>query len=150
MIVVLSKRKPAARADRIVLLNATQRVAKGRPKNFIPEPGLHVKLPLGIDATLRYALSDWTKPLTTQQLALRSPYNTRRHGGLPPTPIGNPGLASLRAAASCCSDKSARLREGAERRVRRPEECDGLLLALSSPQRSWKKLKTCLSRSRDL
>jgi type I restriction enzyme M protein len=37
VIVVLSKRKPAARKDRIVLLNATQRVAKGRPKNFIPE-----------------------------------------------------------------------------------------------------------------
>src|SRR5438045_9699007 len=37
VIVVLSKRKPAARKDRIVLLNATRRVAKGRPKNFIPE-----------------------------------------------------------------------------------------------------------------
>jgi type I restriction enzyme M protein len=36
-IVVLSKRKPAARKDRIVLLNATRRVAKGRPKNFIPD-----------------------------------------------------------------------------------------------------------------
>src|SRR5438067_1243312 len=37
VIVVLSKRKSAARKDRIVLLNATRRVAKGRPKNFIPE-----------------------------------------------------------------------------------------------------------------
>jgi type I restriction enzyme M protein len=37
VIVVLSKRKPAARKDRIVLLNASQRVAKGRPKNFVPE-----------------------------------------------------------------------------------------------------------------
>jgi type I restriction enzyme M protein len=37
VIVVLSKRKPASRKDRIVLLNATRRVAKGRPKNFIPE-----------------------------------------------------------------------------------------------------------------
>jgi type I restriction enzyme M protein len=37
VVVVLSKRKPAARKDRIVLLNATRRVAKGRPKNFIPE-----------------------------------------------------------------------------------------------------------------
>jgi type I restriction enzyme M protein len=37
VIIVLSKRKPAARKDRIVLLNATRRVAKGRPKNFIPE-----------------------------------------------------------------------------------------------------------------
>ena len=37
VIVILSKRKPASRKDRIVLLNASRRVAKGRPKNFIPE-----------------------------------------------------------------------------------------------------------------
>jgi type I restriction enzyme M protein len=37
VIVLLSKRKPPVRKDRIVLVNATRRVAKGRPKNFIPE-----------------------------------------------------------------------------------------------------------------
>jgi type I restriction enzyme M protein len=37
VIVVLNKRKPLARKDKIVLLNATRRVRKGRPKNFIPE-----------------------------------------------------------------------------------------------------------------
>ena len=37
VIVVLAKRKPASRKDRIVLLNASRRVRKGRPKNFIPE-----------------------------------------------------------------------------------------------------------------
>jgi type I restriction enzyme M protein len=37
IIVVLSKRKPPARKDRIVLLNASRRVRKGRPKNYIPE-----------------------------------------------------------------------------------------------------------------
>ncbi len=37
VIVVLSKRKPAARKGRIVLLNASRRIRKGRPKNFIPE-----------------------------------------------------------------------------------------------------------------
>jgi type I restriction enzyme M protein len=41
VIVVLSKRKPAARKDRIVLLNASRRVGKGRPKNFIPEGDIH-------------------------------------------------------------------------------------------------------------
>jgi len=40
VIVVVSKRKPAARKDRIVLLNASRRVRKGRPKNFIPEEDL--------------------------------------------------------------------------------------------------------------
>ena len=37
LIVVLSRRKPAVRKEKIVLLNATRRVQKGRPKNFIPE-----------------------------------------------------------------------------------------------------------------
>src|SRR5579875_3771742 len=37
VIVVLNKRKPAARKNKIVLLNASRRVRKGRPKNFIPE-----------------------------------------------------------------------------------------------------------------
>ncbi|MGY3451936.1 N-6 DNA methylase [Bradyrhizobium sp. USDA 4353] len=37
VIVVLSKRKPAARKDKIVLLNASRRLRKGKPKNYIPE-----------------------------------------------------------------------------------------------------------------
>ena len=37
VIVVLSKRKPGPRKDRIVLVNASRRLRKGRPKNFIPE-----------------------------------------------------------------------------------------------------------------
>ena len=57
-------------------------------------------MPLGIDATLRYGLGiQGTRPLTKAQLASNTPYNTRRFQGLPPTPIGNPGLASIRAAA---------------------------------------------------
>jgi type I restriction enzyme M protein len=40
VIVVLNKRKPTARKDKIVLLNASRRVQKGRPKNFIPEPDI--------------------------------------------------------------------------------------------------------------
>ena len=53
---------------------------------------------LGIDATLRYEVG-FDEPLTESQLAADSPYNTRINPGLPPTPIGNPGLASLEAAA---------------------------------------------------
>jgi uncharacterized YceG family protein len=60
---------------------------------------LHDHMPLGIDSTLRYALNDWTKPLTVSQLASSTSYNTRNHVGLPPGPIGNPGLASIEAAA---------------------------------------------------
>ena len=58
-------------------------------------------MPLAIDATIRYGLGiPGTRPLTRAHLRSSSPYNTRRFKGLPPTPIGNPGLASLRAAAA--------------------------------------------------
>jgi UPF0755 protein len=61
---------------------------------------LHAGMPLGIDATIRYALNvPGTQSLRESQLQNPTPYNTRLHAGLPPTPIGNPGLASLQAAA---------------------------------------------------
>jgi uncharacterized YceG family protein len=56
-------------------------------------------IPLGIDATIRFATRNWTRPLRVSELKIDSAYNTRTHQGLPPGPIGNPGLASLKAAA---------------------------------------------------
>jgi len=56
--------------------------------------------PLGIDATTRYALNKPSGALLQSELEIDSPYNTRRRAGLPPTPIGNPGLSSMRAAAA--------------------------------------------------
>jgi UPF0755 protein len=57
-------------------------------------------MPLGIDATIRYGLGiPGTESLTKAAIRSATPYNTRRFPGLPPTPIANPGLASLRAAA---------------------------------------------------
>jgi cell division protein YceG involved in septum cleavage len=60
---------------------------------------LHDGMPLQIDATIRFAENNWTKPLTESDLHIGSPYNTYDNTGLPPTPIGNPGLASIEAAA---------------------------------------------------
>jgi uncharacterized YceG family protein len=61
---------------------------------------LHARMPLGIDATLRYGLDiPGTEAIHESQLQNPTPYNTRLHAGLPPTPIANPGLASLQAAA---------------------------------------------------
>jgi uncharacterized YceG family protein len=57
-------------------------------------------MPLQLDATTRYATDNYTKPLTQSQLNSKSPYNTRNHAGLPPTPIDNPSLASMQAAAN--------------------------------------------------
>jgi UPF0755 protein len=62
-------------------------------------------MPLGIDATIYYALAlrsgpaAYTRELTEAQLHIDSPYNTRTRTGLPPTPISNPGMASIEAAA---------------------------------------------------
>ena len=55
---------------------------------------------LGIDATVLYALGEHKEVLTQSDLAIDSPYNTRLHVGLPPTPIGAPGIESLRAATA--------------------------------------------------
>jgi cell division protein YceG involved in septum cleavage len=62
-------------------------------------------MPLGIDASIYYAVEEeqhiatYTHELTESQLHIDSPYNTRTHKGLPPTPISNPGVASIKAAA---------------------------------------------------
>ncbi|MEA2431716.1 MAG: hypothetical protein QOI19_2189 [Thermoleophilaceae bacterium] len=61
---------------------------------------LHAGTPLGIDATTRFQFNKWSGALTRSELASSSPYNTRIHAGLPPGPIGNPGLASITAAAA--------------------------------------------------
>jgi UPF0755 protein len=62
---------------------------------------LRARMPLGIDATIRYGLNvPGTEPLRQSQLSSPNPYNTRNRTGLPPTPIANPGLASMKAAAN--------------------------------------------------
>ncbi len=55
-------------------------------------------MPLQVDASLEYSFKRHKNVITYADLALDSPYNTYRHTGLPPTPIANPGLPSLRAA----------------------------------------------------
>ena len=44
-------------------------------------------------------IATYTRELTEAQLHIDSPYNTRTARGLPPTPISNPGMASIEAAA---------------------------------------------------
>ena len=61
---------------------------------------LHNRMRLQIDAALRYGLHiPAARPITESELRSSNPYNTSTHYGLPPTPIANPGLASIEAAA---------------------------------------------------
>jgi UPF0755 protein len=61
---------------------------------------LRLGMSLGIDATILYHLGSWTATIHESDLTDPEPYNLRVHTGLPPTPICNPGLASLQAAAN--------------------------------------------------
>jgi len=98
-----AKHKNLTAYDVLIIASMIEREAQlpsDRPKiSAVIYNRLHQGMPLGIDATLRYALNDWTHPLRVSQLQLNSPYNTRTRQGLPPTPIGNPGLSSIQAAA---------------------------------------------------
>ena len=69
---------------------------------------------LNVDAGVQYALGYqsnqsppasgwWKNNLTKEDLQIDSPYNSYLYRGLPPTPICNPGLSSLRAVANADS-----------------------------------------------
>lgn len=82
------------------MIEAEAKVNSERPKiASVIFNRLDVGEKLGIDATVLYALGEHKDTLTVSELAVDSPYNTRLYAGLPPTPIGAPGIESLRAAA---------------------------------------------------
>ena len=78
---------------------------------------LHEGMPLGIDATIRFATGNYSEPLTESELAIDSPYNTRTNAGLPPGPINSPGLAAIEAAAHPAKTELPLLREQARTRA---------------------------------
>lgn len=72
---------------------------------------LKIDMPLNADATVQYALgfqqkekSWWKRNLTFEDLKFDSPYNTYLVVGLPPAPISNPSVSSLKAVADADSD----------------------------------------------
>lgn len=71
---------------------------------YLNRYGINMKL--DADPTVQYALGYnetqqtwWTSPLALMDLQVDSPFNTYLYVGLPPTPIANPGMESLRAVA---------------------------------------------------
>ena len=98
-----ARRKHLSAYDVLTIASMVEReagVARDRPLvAAVIYNRLKNRMPLGIDATIRYVDENWTRPLSSRELRSRSRYNTRLHRGLPPTPIGNPGLASIQAAS---------------------------------------------------
>lgn len=97
-----AKAKGLSRYEAVIvasMIEAEARVPQDRPKIAeVIYNRLEKGMRLEIDATIHYALGRHKRVLTASDLEVRSPYNTRMHYGLPPTPIGAPGLASLTAA----------------------------------------------------
>jgi UPF0755 protein len=99
-----AKRRNLTRYDVLIIASMVEReaqLARERPLvAAVMYNRLKADMPLGIDATTRYYTHNWTRPIRVSELEDDNPYNTRLSHGLPPTPIGNPGLASLKAAAN--------------------------------------------------
>lgn len=99
-----AKRKNLTPYDVLIIASLVEReTAVARERKLIASViynRLRAGTPLGIDATTRFEFNKWSGALTRSELASPSPYNTRNHTGLPPGPIGNPGLASIMAAAA--------------------------------------------------
>jgi UPF0755 protein len=99
-----ARRKHLSRYDVLIIASMIEREAQVPKDRRLISAVIYNRLqrgiPLGIDATLRYRLNNWSKALRESELNINSDFNTRRRIGLPPTPIGNPGLASIQAAAN--------------------------------------------------
>ncbi|MBW3607328.1 MAG: endolytic transglycosylase MltG [Actinobacteria bacterium] len=99
-----ARRKNLTRYEVLIIASMVEREAQLAKERPLIAAVIYNRLsdgtPLGIDATTRYALNKPSGALRQSELEMDSPYNTRKRAGLPPTPIGNPGLASIRAAAA--------------------------------------------------
>jgi UPF0755 protein len=98
------KRVGPVDADDLILASLVERETKGEAEKPIVAGILKKRLgsgwPLELDATMQYILGkpgDWWPNTTLLDRKIPSPYNTYIHQGLPPAPIGNPGLSSIRA-----------------------------------------------------
>lgn len=99
-----ARRKRLTRYDVLIIASLIEREVQIDRERPLVAAVIYNRLamgePLGIDATIRYEKRNWDRPLRVSELEEVTPYNTRKVGGLPPTPIGNPGRKSLEAAAN--------------------------------------------------
>ncbi len=92
---------PLTETEVIILASILEREAN-TPESMklvagILQNRLEIGMALQVDASMEYVLSKPLKELQPEDLDIDSPYNTYLYSGLPPTPIGNPGLTAVRA-----------------------------------------------------
>lgn len=88
--------------DIIIMASIVEKEAQGdEDRNVISGilwKRIHIGMPLQVDATFLYLLGKTSEQLTISDLKTDSLYNTYRHKGLPPGPISNPGINSIKAS----------------------------------------------------
>lgn len=99
----VARSKPTGYSPYEVMIIASLVQAEGHPDDYdqvarVIYNRLAAGMPLQLDATVNYALKSSDINLSRREIATRSPYNTYRHKGLPPTPINQPGEAAMAAA----------------------------------------------------
>jgi UPF0755 protein len=86
----------------IIMASLIEKEARGEEDRFIISGILWKRIekgiPLQVDAPFLYILGKESSELTISDLSTNSPFNTYRYKGLPPAPIGNPGLESIKAS----------------------------------------------------
>jgi UPF0755 protein len=86
----------------VILASIIEKEAKSFEEKKLVSAVFHNRLKKGWNlescATVRYALKKYKEPLTYKDLEVNSKYNTYKYPGLPPSPICNPGLDSIKAA----------------------------------------------------
>lgn len=99
-----ARRKNLTKYDVLIIASLVEREASSvRERRLVAgviENRLRAGMRLDIDATVQYAVGSWKAEITKADLDIDSPYNTRKFPGLPPGPICNPGLESIKAAAN--------------------------------------------------
>lgn len=99
---IRAKELGLGRKKTVILASLIEKEAREREERNLISAIFHNRLRkhwrLESCATVRYVLDEWRRPLIFKDLEIDSPYNTYRYYGLPPGPICNPGLASLKAA----------------------------------------------------
>ena len=118
-----ARRKHLSRYDVLIIASMIEREAQVPKDRRLISAVIYNRLqrgiPLGIDATLRYRLNNWSKALRESELNINSDFNTRRRIGLPPTPDRQPG-AGLDPGGGRPGHRQVPLLRGQAVRQRRP------------------------------